>query len=213
MTESQPIKVLLVDDHTVVRSGLTAILMVADDIVLAGEASTGEEAIRFCERERPDVILMDLMMPGMGGIAATKVITERWPQVRVIALSSFKEKDMVEGAIKAGAISYLLKNVSAVELTAAIRGAVSGQPQLSPEAAQVLIQKIKEPPAKSYDLTDREQDTLNLMVQGLSNNEIAEKLIVSASTIKFHVSNVLSKLGVTSRTEAVALAVKQGLVI
>ncbi len=209
---TEVIKVLLVDDHAVVRSGLGAVLMTNDDMTLIGEASNGQEAIRFCEKHQPDVILMDLMMPVMDGVAATTVIRQRWPDISVIALTSFKEKEMVEGALKAGAMSYLLKNVSASELVAAIRGAIAGQPRLSPEAAQVLIQDLKQPAVPTYDLTERELEILSLMVEGLPNTGIAERLIVSQSTVKFHVSNVLSKLGVTSRTEAVALALKKNLV-
>jgi two-component system, NarL family, response regulator LiaR len=212
MAESTPIKVLLVDDHAVVRSGLGAVLLTYDDMTLVGEAGNGEEAIRLCEKLQPDVVLMDLLMPVMDGVAATAAIKKQCPKVNIIALTSFKEKEMVEGALKAGAMSYLLKNVSASELVTAIRGAVSGQSRLSPEAAQVLIQDIKEPPEQTYDLTDREKEILSLMVEGLPNTAIAERLVVSQSTIKFHVSNVLSKLGVTSRTEAVALALKHHLV-
>ncbi len=212
MTEIAPIKVLLVDDHAVVRSGLGAVLLSYDDMILVGEAGNGEEAVQLCEKLQPDVVLMDLMMPVMDGVAATDAIRKKWPHINVIALTSFKEKEMVEGALKAGAMSYLLKNVSAAELISAIRGAVVGQPRLSPEAAQVLIQDIKQPSAPVYDLTDREREILALMVEGLANNDIAERLIVSQSTVKFHVSNILSKLGVTSRTEAVALALKNHLV-
>ena len=212
MSKSAPIKVLLVDDHNVVRSGLGAVLSVSEDLELVGEAGDGEEAIRLCERLKPDVVLMDLLMPKMDGVAATKAIKERWPQIQVIALTSFKEKEYVEGALKAGAVGYLLKNVSADELVNSIHRAVSGQPSLSPEAAQVLIQKVNEPAKPGFDMTDREREILALMVEGLSNSEIAERIIVSQSTVKFHVSNVLSKLGVGSRTEAVALAVKQHLV-
>ena len=206
------IKVLLVDDHTVVRSGLGAVLAVSDDLQLVGEAADGEEAVRFCERTQPDVILMDLLMPKMDGVAATKAIKERWPKIQIIILTSFKEKEYVEGALKAGAVSYLLKNVSADELVNAIRKAAAGQSSLSPEAAQVLIQKMNEPVQPGQDMTEREREILALMVEGLSNNSIAERLFVSQSTVKFHVSNVLSKLGVASRTEAVALAIKHHLV-
>jgi two-component system, NarL family, response regulator LiaR len=212
MVEPRVIKVLLVDDHAVVRSGLGAVLLTYDDLTLVGEAANGQEAIAFCEKEPPDVVLMDLMMPVMDGVAATAEIKKRWPQINVIALTSFKEKEMVEGALKAGALSYLIKNVSANELVMAIRGAVAGQPRLSPEAAQVLIQEMKEPAKPTYDLTEREIEILNLMVEGLANNDIAGKLVVSQSTVKFHVSNILSKLGVASRTEAVALALKNHLV-
>ncbi len=206
------IKVLLVDDHTVVRSGLGAVLAVSDDLKLIGEAADGEEAVRFCEHNQPDVILMDLLMPKMDGVAATKIIKERWPKTQIIILTSFKEKEYVEGALKAGAVSYLLKNVSADELISAVRKAHTGQSSLSPEAAQVLIQKMNEPAQPGQDMTEREREILALMVEGLSNNAIAERLFVSQSTVKFHVSNVLSKLGVNSRTEAVALAVKHHLV-
>ena len=211
MTELIPIRVMLVDDHTVVRRGLGAVLSVSDDMCLVGEAGDGEEAIQLCERLQPDVILMDILMPKMGGIAATKAIHERWPKVRIIALTSFKEREYVEGVLKAGATSYLLKNVSADELVSAIRRAVAGQPSLSPEAAQVLIQKTIEPPPPGSDLTDRERGVLTLMVEGKSNGEIAGLLFVSQSTVKYHVSNILSKLGVSGRTEAVAIAVKHHL--
>ncbi len=212
MAEGGIIKVLLVDDHAVVRSGLGAVLMTNDDMELVGEANNGQEAIQLCEKYQPDVVLMDLLMPVMDGVAATAAIKHKWPKINVIALTSFKEKEMVEGALKAGALSYLLKNVSAAELVTAIRGAVAGQPRLSPEAAQVLIQDFKTPSTPEFDLTERELEILNLMVEGLANNDIAERLIVSQSTVKFHVSNVLSKLGVTSRTEAVAIALKHKLV-
>jgi two-component system, NarL family, response regulator LiaR len=208
MTANQ-IGVLLVDDHTVVRSGLGAVLSAFDDMKLIGQAGDGEEAVALCERLHPDVILMDLMMPKMDGVAAIKVIKARQPDVKIIALTSFKEKEYVEGALKAGAMGYLLKNVSADELVNAIRRAAAGQPSLSPEAAQVLIQKVNEPAVPGQDLTEREREILKLMVDGLSNGEIAARLFVSQSTIKFHVSNVLSKLGVSSRTEAVALALKK----
>jgi NarL family two-component system response regulator LiaR len=212
MTGEKHIKVLLVDDHMVVRSGLATVLSVYDDMELVGEAGDGEEAIRLCERLRPDVILMDLLMPRMDGVTATKTIKQRWPHIQVIALTSFKEKEYVEGALKAGASGYLLKNVSAEELVGAIRRAAAGQPSLSPEAAQVLIQGVNAPAPLGQDMTDREREILALMVEGLSNIEIAERLVVSQSTVKFHVSNVLSKMGVTGRTEAVALAVKHHLV-
>jgi NarL family two-component system response regulator LiaR len=212
MTQSNPIRVLLVDDHMVVRSGLSTVLSVYDDLKLVGEAGDGEEAIKLCEQLQPDVILMDLLMPKMDGVTAIKAIKARWPQIQIIALTSFKEKEYVEGALKAGANGYLLKDVSAEELVNAIRRATAGQPSLSPEAAQVLIKNVNEPLPTHQDMTGREKEILALMVEGLSNNEIAERLFVSQSTVKFHVSNILSKMGVTGRTEAVALAVKHHLV-
>lgn len=212
MATPDPIRVMIVDDHTVVRSGLAAVMLAFDDLEMVGEAASGEEALSKCEQLNPDVVLMDLVMPGMDGATATNAILKKCPKVRVIALTSFKERDLVEGALKAGAMSYLLKNVSAEELAKAIREAIAGHPSLSPEAAEALIQSVREPESPSYDLTEREVEILTLMVQGLPNNGIAERLFVSRSTVKFHVSNILSKLGVTSRTEAVALAVKNHLV-
>ena len=210
--EIKPIRVMLVDDHSVVRSGLKAMLSAEDGMELAGEAADGSEAVRLVERVKPDVILMDLLMPVMDGVAATKAIHDRFPDIRIIILTSFKERDQVDGARKAGAMSYLLKTVSASELVSAIRGAMAGQSKLSSEATQVLIQEMRNPSARDYDLTAREKEILKLMVDGLPNTEIANHLGVSPSTAKFHVSNILSKLGVTSRTEAVSVALKQKLV-
>jgi NarL family two-component system response regulator LiaR len=209
---TQLVRVLVADDHPVVRRGLTAVLAAYDEFQLVGEANSGEEAINFCEKTAPDVVLMDLMMPGMGGAEATRAIRRRWPQVAVIALTSFGEMALIEEALKAGAVSYLLKNVSADELASAIRGAVTGRSALSPEVARLLIQDIRQPAGENYNLSDREREILKLMVEGLSNIAIAERLIITQSTVKFHVSNILSKLGVSSRTEAVALALRHHLV-
>ena len=208
---NRQIRVLLVDDHAVVRSGLGAVLAAFDDMQLAGEASNGQEAVQACERLRPDVVLMDLLMPVMDGVAATRAIHERWPDIPVVALTSFGDRELVEGALKAGATSYLIKTVSARELAAAVRDAVAGKATLSSEAAQVLVQGLKTPQT-TYDLTTREKEILSLMVAGLGNEEIGARLIVSRSTVKFHVSNILSKLNATSRTEAVALALRNRLV-
>ncbi len=214
MSEDHPIRVMIVDDHSMVRRGLATILRIKPDLQLLGEASNGREAVELCASKQPDVILMDLMMPEMGGAAATAEIRERWPDVQVIALTSFQEKDLVREALKAGAIGYLLKNVSADDLAAAIREAYAGRSTLAPEAIQALI-KVEpttrisgEDLAAAFDLTPREQEVLALVVEGLSNPHIAERLVISRSTAKAHVSNILSKMGVTNRAEAIALALQ-----
>jgi NarL family two-component system response regulator LiaR len=205
---SKPIRVMLVDDHTMVRRGLATFLKVYDDLLLAGEAESGEAAVRLCAEVLPDVILMDLALPGMDGAAATRVIRQQFPQVQVLALTSFKEGELIKHVLEAGAIGYLLKDVAADELARAIRAAHSGRATLSAEAAQALVQTANQPPAPGLDLTDREREVLALMIEGLNNTQIAGRLTVSPSTIKSHVSNILSKLGVTSRTEAVTLALR-----
>lgn len=212
MIPSQPIRVMLVDDHTMVRRGLATFLKVFDDLALVGEAADGEAAIQLCASILPDVILMDMVMPEMDGVTATGVIRQQFPTVQVIALTSFKEEELVQNALKAGAIGYLLKNVSAEKLAQAIRAAHAGRSTLSPEAAQALVHAATQPPRPGHDLTERERAVLALLVEGLNNTEIAEKLVVSPSTIKSHVSHILAKLGVTSRTEAVAIAVRHQLV-
>lgn len=203
----EPIKVLLVDDHAMVRRGLGAFLSIYPDLQLVGEAESGAEALEQCARLQPDVVLMDLVMPEVDGATATAELRRQFPHVKVIALTSFREDELVQRVIQAGAIGYLLKNVSGVDLAQAIRAAHAGRPTLAPEATQALINAATRPPAPGHDLTTRERDVLALMVKGLNNSEIAERLIVSPSTIKGHVSNILAKLAVTSRTEAVALAV------
>lgn len=213
MTELKAIRVLLVDDHAVVRSGLGAFLLAYDDLELVGEAAGGERAVSLCQQVQPDVVLMDLMMPGMDGVTATRLIRAKQPAVQVIALTSFKEKELVEGALRAGAVGYLLKDISADELANAIRAAAAGKPTLAPEAAQVLIQSTRAAAEKpGSDLTEREHEVLALMVTGLNNQQIAERLVISVSTAKFHVSSILSKLGVASRTEAVSIALQSHLV-
>lgn len=212
MAEIKPIRVMIVDDHAVVRSGLGAFLLVFDDLELVAEAGSGREALRLCREVKPDVVLMDLVMPEMDGAETTKAIKQAFPQVQVVALTSFREEELVQGALQAGAISYLLKNVTADALARAIRAAYQGRPTLAPEATAALIHAATQPKAPQYDLTPREKEVLALMVEGLSNPQIGERLVVSQSTVKFHVSSVLSKLGVSGRTEAVAVALQQKLV-
>ena len=210
---SLPIRIMVVDDHAMVRRGLATFLMVFDDFQLVGEAESGEESIQRCAEILPDVILMDMVMPGMNGATATRAIRKQFPQVQVIALTSFKEGDLIRSALEAGAIGYLLKDVSADGLARAIRAAHAGRATLSPEAAQSLVETASQPPTPGLDLTEREREVLGLMVEGLNNIQIAGKLTVSPSTVKSHVSNILSKLGVASRTEAVTLALRHGLFI
>jgi two-component system, NarL family, response regulator LiaR len=209
---AKPIRVLIVDDHAMVRKGLISFLKNRPELDLLGEARDGREAIECCERFQPDVILMDLIMPELGGVAATRTIHQRWPEVQVIALTSFQEKELVRDALRAGAIGYLLKNVSGDELCEAIRQAHGGRPTLAPEAVQALIQPPSEAESMAADLTRREQEVLALLVKGMSNPEIAGHLYISRATVKVHISNILSKLGVASRAEAISLAIQNKLV-
>ena len=212
ISPSQPIRVMLVDDHTMVRRGLATFLKVFNDLQLAGEAESGAAAIQLCAEIQPDVILMDMAMPDMDGATATRTIRQKFPQVRVIVLTNFKEGDMVKNALEAGAIGYLLKDVSADELARAIRAAHSGQATLSPQAAQALVDKSSQPPPPGLDLTEREHEVLSLIVEGLNNTQIAGRLTVSPSTVKSQVINIMSKLRVASRTEAERLALRNRIV-
>jgi NarL family two-component system response regulator LiaR len=212
MADSSPIRVMVVDEHDMVRRGLAAFLKVKADLELVAEARDGLEALQVCEQVQPDVILMDLVMPRMNGVDATRAIRERWPEVQVIALTSFGERELVQEALQAGAISYLLKNVSADDLADAIRAAYAGRPTLAPEAAQALIEAASQEPPPGHNLTAREREVLALLVEGLTNPEIAKRLTVSRSTARAHVSNILCKLGVSNRAEAIALALRHKLV-
>lgn len=212
MSDAHIIRVLLVDDHGMVRKGLRAYLQNQPDIEVVGEARNGREALECCERLKPDVVLMDLIMPELGGVAAIRLIHQRWPTLQVLALTSFQEKELVQDALQAGAIGYLLKNVSGEDLARAIRSAWAGRPTLAPEAVQALIQANPEQDHLGEDLTRREHEVLGLLVKGLSNPEIADRLVLSRATVKVHVSNILSKLGVSNRSEAIALAIQRRLV-
>jgi NarL family two-component system response regulator LiaR len=212
MNTTQPIRVLIVDDHAMVRKGLISFLKNKPELELVGEARDGREAIEYCEQLQPDVILMDLIMPELGGVAATHTIHQRWPRVQVIALTSFQEKALVQDALQAGAMGYLLKNVSGDELAEAIRQAHGGRPTLAPEAVQALVQPPSEAETMAANLTRREEEVLALLVKGMSNPEIADRLVISRATVKVHISSILSKLGVASRGEAISLAIQNKLV-
>ncbi len=205
------IKIMLVDDHAVVRSGLSKFLKVNKDLQLVAEASAGGEAIQLVSLHKPDVILMDLMMPGIDGVAATREIHKKHSEIKIIALTSFSDQNMVQGALQAGAIGYLQKNVTAAELANAIHSAYAGRMTLSPEATQALAASAAQPQIPGNQLTDRERDVLRCMVGGRNNQEIADELFISLGTVKFHVSNIFQKLGVDSRVEAVKLAIEQKL--
>ena len=212
MNTPHKIRVMLVDDHNVVRSGLATFLKAYDDLELVGEARNGLEAVDLCRQKKPEVILMDLMMPEMDGIAATRAILADYSEIKIIAMTSFEDEQLVQGVLAAGAISYLLKNVTSDELAKAIREAVSGRSTLSPEAARVLVQATRPTKQPSFDLTERELEVLNLVVQGQSNQQIAEALVISLATVKAHISSILSKLQVSSRAEATAYAIKHKIV-
>jgi len=205
------IRIMLVDDHAVVRSGLGAFLSVNPDLELVGEAENGEQAVARANILKPDVILMDLMMPVMDGVTAIALIKKQNPAIQIIALTSFQEDELVQNALKNGAIGYLMKNVSARELAAAIRAVKDGKMTLSPEAAQALVHASQQA-QETESLTEREREVLKLMVEGLNNAEIAERLVVSLSTVKYHISNILMKLGVDNRVAAVTMAIQKKMV-
>jgi two-component system, NarL family, response regulator LiaR len=205
------IRILIADDHCVVRKGLRMFLGLDSELEVVGEARSGDEAVHMARQLRPDVVLMDLLMPGMDGIAATEAIRNELPETEVLALTSVLENALVVGAVRAGAIGYLLKDLEGDELCQAIKGAAAGQVQLSPQAAEYLVQEIRAP-ERPETLTRRENEVLRLLARGLSNKEIAHHLSVGEKTVKTYVSNVLVKLGVQSRTQAALSAVRLGLV-
>ncbi|MFN8465512.1 MAG: response regulator transcription factor [Caldilineaceae bacterium] len=207
-----PIHVLIVDDHPMMRKGLRSFLEVTRGLECIGEAESGEEAIEFCVQLGPQVVIMDLMMPGMGGVAATRVLRERCPKTHVVALTSFAEPHLVQEAVNAGAIGYLLKNVSASELADAVFAAAAGRTMMGPEAVQALVEIASDPRPIGSDLTQREREILALLVTGMTNHEIAQQMSISEATVRFHVGNILGKLEVGNRTEAAQVAFKHRLV-
>lgn len=213
MTTNAPIRVLVVDDHKVVRKGLHTFISVHDDLEFVGEAGNGEEAIEQCGAVNPDVILMDMKMPVMDGPTAIEHIRKSFPAVQIVALTSFDDEGLAQRALEAGAIGYLFKDVDENDLMAAIRFASQGRGVVAPAAMQALIARsLNVDHEYAVDLTDREQATLELIARGLTNPQIADELTISISTVNFHVHNVLDKLGAKTRTEAVVIASREGLI-
>jgi NarL family two-component system response regulator LiaR len=212
MNARSSIGVVIVDDHAMTRLGLTFMLKTFSDITLLGEAETGEEALEICAATTPDVVLMDMLLGSQEGPEVIAALRQQQPEIKVVALSSFDDRTRIERAIQAGAISYVLKNISAFDLAQTIRRAYEDKVTLSPEAAQVLVKQIQNPVQPQTDFTPREWAVLQMMAQGQSNGQIGEHLHISAATVKGHVGMILSKLGVTTRSEAIARAWTQGLV-
>jgi NarL family two-component system response regulator LiaR len=206
--QSKKIRVMAADDHEIVRGGMEFLLLPFDDIEVVGTADSGQEALRLCGELQPDVILMDMVMPRMDGPRVTQAIRQQYPRVQVLALTSFHDEELVMRAMQAGAIGYLLKGISIDELAKAIRSAYAGQPILAPEAVQALVNAAQAGPKLGDDLSERQREVLALLAEGLSNAEIAERLVISVATVKTHMGNIFAKLQVSSRTEALALASK-----
>jgi two-component system, NarL family, response regulator LiaR len=209
---AETIRVLIADDHTLVRNGLMMFLDTCADIEVVGQAANGEEAVEACAALKPDVVLMDLLMPESDGIGATRAILHANPKVRIIALTSFKEDERIYTAVKAGIVGYLLKDCTADELASAVRDVYASKTTIPPEYLQAALRVAENLNSRQFQLSEREHDVLLLIVRGFSNRQIAQNLTLGESTIKFHVSNILSKLGVATRAEAVAMAIQQNLV-
>lgn len=212
MSKQRPIRVMIVDDHPIVRDGLKNMLLVFDDLMLVGEAESGDAALLSYPRYRPDVVLMDILMPEMDGIQTTRRLLKQHPDARVIMLTSYPDDDKVRAALEAGARGYILKKATIDELAGAIRTANAGQAALAPEATESLIRARTTPQMLGDDLSDREREVLGLITQGLTNDEIAEKLVISPATARHHVSACIQKLGASNRAHAASLAVRHNLV-
>lgn len=211
--KKQPIRVIIVDDHVMVRSGLRLFLLAFEDLKMIGEAANGDEAIRLCNQEKPDVVLMDMVMPVVDGIQATSEIRSHFPHTQVVGLTTFYEPEMIQRMMDAGAISFLLKSVSAAELARAIRDAHDGKATISPEIQDILRGRRSSLVRLSkYNLSAREKEVLACIMSGMTNVETAQELVISLSTAKFHVSSIFNKLNVSNRAEAVSLALQEKLV-
>jgi NarL family two-component system response regulator LiaR len=213
MGELGRMRLIVVDDQVVLRRGVVSLLSEFDDIEVVAEASSGEEALALCQTISVDVVLMDLLMPGMSGVEAIQALHDAYPDVHLIAFTSYRDDSLVEEALRAGAISYLLKDVLPDDLAKAIRLAGQGMPVLAPAATQSLVHALAQRyPKLGYDLTDRERQVLALLTEGLSNHDIAERLVITPATVKFHTRSIRHKLGTTSRTETAILALQNHLI-
>ena len=212
MTSPHLIRVAVVDDHRYVHQAVTAILSHADDVVLVAQGTTGVAAIELCEQHQPDILLMDIVMPEMDGVEAARIIRERFPQIKILVLSSFQDHDSVYQMLRLGASGYLVKGSLASDLVSTIRSTYAGRMVLSPEAAQHLLTRKEASSPADIALTSRELEVLGLMAEGLSNGRIAAELEISQSTVKFHISNILEKLGADTRAEGLVLAARSNLI-
>ena len=205
------IRIVIVDDHAMLRKGLAVFLMSYDDLELVGEAANGKDGLALCADQHPDVVLMDLMMPIMNGITATRLIRQAFPTIQVIILTSFGEERLIKDVLVAGAISYVFKKISADDLAQAIRHARQGIATYAPEVTNILIHSIRQPQPLFENLTPRETEVLSLMIKGMVNNDIADQLVISHATTKNHVSSILTKLGVANRLEAIVMVLEHNL--
>lgn len=207
-----PIRVALVDDQRRFYEMVATLLSSTPDILLIAYGNNGEEALKLCEELQPDVLLMDVVMPGMDGIQATQIIRERFPQIKVLVLSSYHADEMVQGMLQSGATGYILKTSLAQDLVQTIKATFRGQTVLAAEVTESLLKTAVSPPRQNFGLTERELEVLKLLAQGLNNAELAAQLFISVSTIKFHLLNIQQKMGVESRAEVIVLAAKHHLI-
>lgn len=212
MPATKIIRVILIDDHVRVHDAVTTALAALDDIKLVGHGSRGEEALTLCEELSPDVILMDIVMPGMSGVEATELIHKKYSDIKILVMSSFQDDESIHTILQNGASGYILKDAVASDLANTIRTTFHGSAVFSPEVARVLLRSDPAEPRQRFNLTERELELLRLMAQGQNNAEIAHSLSISQSTVKFHINNIITKMGVDTRAEAIVLAAKNNLV-